>query len=159
MRVTYSAGLAGSRQRLALRRVTSMRDFRRRQPMDRGRIFALATFAVAGLAVVGPSHGATAQQSPPSWAYPVNLPVVQPAANDKALHSVPGSAATFSLAQLRDFFDVPDWHPEDHPPMPSAVSHGRKPDVLACGFCHLPRASHVVASRQHSKHRYFVHGQ
>jgi len=68
----------------------------------------------------------------------VNLPVVQPAANDKALHSVPGSAATFSLAQLRDFFDVPDWHPEDHPPMPSAVSHGRKPDVLACGFCHLP---------------------
>jgi len=33
---------------------------------------------------------------------------------------------------------VPDWHPADHPAMPEIVSHGRKPDVFACGYCHLP---------------------
>ena len=33
---------------------------------------------------------------------------------------------------------VPDWYPDIHPPMPDIVSHGRKPDVYACGHCHLP---------------------
>ena len=43
---------------------------------------------------------------------------------------------SLTVAQTRDSFFVPDWHPEDHPPMPSIVAQGRKPDVLACGFCH-----------------------
>jgi cytochrome c553 len=33
---------------------------------------------------------------------------------------------------------VPDWYPDIHPPMPDIVAHGRKPDVYACGHCHLP---------------------
>jgi cytochrome c553 len=37
---------------------------------------------------------------------------------------------------VRDFFFAPDWHPDDHPPMPEIVSQGRRPDVFACGFCH-----------------------
>jgi cytochrome c553 len=40
--------------------------------------------------------------------------------------------------QLRDLFNPPDWHPENHPPAPEVVAHGRKPEVRACGYCHYP---------------------
>jgi cytochrome c553 len=33
---------------------------------------------------------------------------------------------------------VPDWHPEDHIPMPPIVAQGRSLQVFACGYCHLP---------------------
>jgi cytochrome c553 len=49
---------------------------------------------------------------------------------------LPGSTATFSWKQARDLFFVPDWHPEDHGPMPEVVKLGRKPDVRACSSCH-----------------------
>jgi cytochrome c553 len=51
---------------------------------------------------------------------------------------LPDSSERFTVAQLRDLFSAPDWHPEAHPPMPAVVGYGRKPDVLACGYCHLP---------------------
>ena len=38
----------------------------------------------------------------------------------------------------RNLFDIPDWYPTDHPAMPDVVQHGRRPDVRACGYCHLP---------------------
>jgi len=75
---------------------------------------------------------------PPPWAYPVNPPGGQPVPDDGSLRRVPDSAAAFTLTQIRDLFAAPDWHPEQHPAMPAAVSHGRKPDVFACGYCHLP---------------------
>jgi cytochrome c553 len=37
---------------------------------------------------------------------------------------------------VKDPFAAPDWHPESHPPMPEVVARGRKPAVLACGYCH-----------------------
>jgi cytochrome c553 len=49
---------------------------------------------------------------------------------------VPGSDRAWTLTQVRDSFFSPDWHPQDHPALPEIVAHGRKPDVLACGFCH-----------------------
>jgi len=49
---------------------------------------------------------------------------------------VPGSNAAYSITQLRDRFIAPVWHPGDHPPLPSIVAEGRKPNVFACGFCH-----------------------
>ena len=73
---------------------------------------------------------------PPAWAYPVNPPDFKPATDDGKLKHVPDSTAAYSLGQLRDLFLAPDWHPEDHAPMPDVVMHGRKPDVYACGFCH-----------------------
>ena len=53
-----------------------------------------------------------------------------------AWRRVPDSDLTLTLTQVRDLFFSPDWHPGDHPPQPDVVAHGRKPDVLACGFCH-----------------------
>jgi cytochrome c553 len=84
----------------------------------------------AGVAV------AQSQNDPPAWAYPVNPPNFQRAPDDGSIRRVPGSTAGFTLTQVRDLFATPDWHPEDHPRMPSIVATGRKPDVMACGVCH-----------------------
>ena len=51
---------------------------------------------------------------------------------------VPNSNVRLTLTQIRDLFTPPDWHPEDHPAMPPIVGKGRKPQVWACGYCHLP---------------------
>jgi len=81
------------------------------------------------------------REAPPPWAYAVDEemapPTATPATPDTPRH-VPGSAASFTSAQVRDLFNVPDWHPTAHPAMPDVVRHGRAPDVFACGYCHLP---------------------
>jgi cytochrome c553 len=91
----------------------------------------------AFLAVAG-GVPADAADSLPVWAYPVNPPGLKPAADDGALKHVPNSAAAFTLAQIRDLFSPPDWHPDNHPSMPDVVGRGNKPGQFACGFCHLP---------------------
>jgi cytochrome c553 len=75
-------------------------------------------------------------ETPPAWAYAVNPPDFKPPADDGTPRHVPGSAVTFTLTQVRDSFMSPDWHPGRHPTMPEVVAHGRRPDVLACGYCH-----------------------
>jgi cytochrome c553 len=79
---------------------------------------------------------------PPYWAYCSNPPkdASHPSSKpaDTAPQHVPNSTASFTLAQIDDLFQVPDWHPSGNPPMPEVVAHGRKPDVYACGYCHLP---------------------
>ncbi len=77
-----------------------------------------------------------ARETPPAWAYAVNPPNFKAPADDGSLRHVPGSARSFTLTQVRDSFLSPDWHPDDHPPLPEIVAHGRKPGVLACGYCH-----------------------
>jgi cytochrome c553 len=83
-----------------------------------------------------------AAEQPPYWAFAVDPPApasdgdAKPTGN--ALQRVPGSSRTFTLAQIADLFSVPDWHPDGHPAMPNIVAHGRKPDVIPCGYCHLP---------------------
>ena len=61
---------------------------------------------------------------PPAWAYAVNPPGLQPAPDDGTPQHVPDSTAEFTMTQVRDLFNVPDWYPEDHPPMPDPVAHG-----------------------------------
>lgn len=73
---------------------------------------------------------------PPAWAYPFNPPDYKPAPDDGVLRRVPGSGVTYPLSQTRNLFFAPDWHPEDHSPMPAIVARGRMPDVYACGVCH-----------------------
>ena len=78
-------------------------------------------------------------QATPYWAYALNPDSAAPAPkpDDKPRH-VPTSDAAFTVAQTQDFFSPPDWHPSGHSPMPEIVAHGRKPDVYACAYCHLP---------------------
>ena len=87
---------------------------------------------------------AGADKSPPPWAFAVNPPGTQPAPDDGTLRRVPGSSVAFTLTQIRDLFTVPDWHPDDHAPMPEVVRHGAKPGVFACGYCHLPNGLAVL---------------
>lgn len=77
-------------------------------------------------------------ETPPPWAYAVNPPGAKPVPDDGTRLRVPGSAASFTLTQLRDLTSVPDWHPDDHPAMPGSVAQAPRPNVFPCGFCHLP---------------------
>ena len=93
--------------------------------------------AYAFLAVVA-GIPASAADSIPVWAYPVNPPGLKPAPDDGSIKRVPNSDAAYTMTQIRDLFTPPDWHPDSHPPMPEVVGRGNKPGQFACGFCHLP---------------------
>ncbi|WP_229159408.1 c-type cytochrome [Bradyrhizobium brasilense] len=95
---------------------------------------AFLACSMASLAAAGAF--AQSQDGPQAWAYPVNPPNFQRTPDDGTIRRVPDSAAGFTLTQVRDLFAAPDWHPDDHPPMPEIVATGRKPDVFACGVCH-----------------------
>ena len=109
--------------------------------------FGLSTLTLLGLAIA--ISGVAVAQTPdadsaslastpdsfPSWAYPWAPDFKAPRADDVP-QRLPGSTAAFSRAQARDLFFSPDWHPDDHSPMPAIVASGRKPDVRACGSCH-----------------------
>lgn len=100
------------------------------------RSFAAVSLAcILGAAATSLADGVSA---PPSWAFVVNPPNLQPTPDDGSLKRVPNSNAAFTLTQIRNLFQVPDWHPNDHRIMPDIVERGKKPDVFACGYCHLP---------------------
>lgn len=79
---------------------------------------------------------ASATEAPPTWAYAQNPPnnLIQP--DNEIIRHAPNSNVTYTFAQVKDLFFAPDWHPQDHRPLPDVVAHGHKPDVYACGFCH-----------------------
>jgi cytochrome c553 len=82
----------------------------------------------------------TMTSEPPVWAWPIAKPAAGPAPkpDDTVQKKLPGSKAHFTDAGVNDRFNIPDWYPKDHAPLPDVVAHGRKPNVFACGFCHLP---------------------
>ena len=100
-----------------------------RRPVICITLFALALFSLAQ----------APKQTTPDWAYALNPDSIAPAPkpDDNPRH-VPNSEATFTVAQTRDLFSPPDWHPAAHPAMPEIVARGRKPDLYACAYCHLP---------------------
>jgi cytochrome c553 len=101
------------------------------------------------------AHGlraAAGDEPPPPWAYgftsaPGPAPGAAPAppaapaaqsAPDPTPRQLPGSSATFTLAEIRNGFGPADWFPGDHPAMPEIVARGKRPDVRACSLCHYP---------------------
>ncbi len=111
----------------------------------------LVTAAIVAAQAVGAANGISgptkvnakadvnaAGFQPPYWAYPVNLPDYVAPPDKGVPQHVPNTNVALTLTQIRDFFTPPDWHPEDHPAMPPIVGQGRKPQVWACGYCHLP---------------------
>jgi cytochrome c553 len=99
------------------------------------RLLVLLSLCVAAL-IAGRGASAQIEHGPPAWAYPVNPPGFTLPPDDGKPRQVPDSSAAYSVAQTRDRFLAPDWHPSDHLPMPEIVARGRKPDVFACGYCH-----------------------
>lgn len=120
--------------------------------IQRSRAFAStwARFAVRCALLSTLGAGAVAAQSTratnasfevPAWAFPVVQPgtTVPGVPNDSVTpQHVPNSTAAYTQTRARDRFDVVDWHPETHKLAPDVVVHGRKPGMMACGFCHLP---------------------
>lgn len=111
---------------------------------------ALAIAGVLGV-FIGATVAATAPAKPPEtpaiewpdWLFPINPdsihpPKDPPPLDDKEALTLPHSKESFTAARIADRFNPPDWHPEDHGPMPDIVAKGRKPDVMACAFCHTP---------------------
>ena len=103
-------------------------------------VVALAA-AVVGVALDAQQQPADGANAVIPWAYTLNAPPPSgggAAPDPTEVLRVPGSSVTFMRSQLRDLFNPPDWHPDNHPAMPPVVANGRAPDVRACGFCHLP---------------------
>lgn len=110
-------------------------------------------FASAALAIAAASALAATGGEEPLWAYgfaspastaPSPAPPPGPRPDNKTLLHVDGSKASFTRAQVIDYYGPADWFPEDHPPMPDIVAHGRKaaaPPIMACGLCHLPNGN------------------
>jgi cytochrome c553 len=103
---------------------------------------ALGTLALgAWAAAPAPAPEAVAL---PDWLFPIDPNVAHPPSppppkpDDKELLTLPHSKESFTAARIADPYDPPDWHPEAHGPMPDIVAKGRKPDVMACAFCHTP---------------------
>jgi hypothetical protein len=89
----------------------------------------------AALAV---STGAVAGDSV-QWAYPgLGRPSGHGAAASGTV-TVPGSTQQYPASQVDDFFIGVDWFPQRHAAMPLVVAHGRRPNVYACAYCHLPQ--------------------
>lgn len=75
----------------------------------------------------------------PSWAYPtIDEGRGGRGPDDGTLFSTPDSDLQFTKKQINDGFNPPDWYPNEHPPMPEIVAHGRQPDMFACARCHMP---------------------
>ncbi len=99
-----------------------------------------------------------AAEERPDWAFFVptadaaaHLP--PPAMNLDRAQTVPGSRRTYTLAEVLDVLNPPDWYPEEHPPMPAIVAHGlvasvnKAAPLLPCALCHLPNgAGHVESA-------------
>jgi cytochrome c553 len=70
------------------------------------------------------------------WAFPLAEPGAR-REDDGTVKTLVGGARGFTVPEINDPFAPPDWYPNEHPPMPVVVSHGRKPEVRACGQCHM----------------------
>ena len=93
------------------------------------------------------AYGFTTVRKTGEIAAPQNPPTRDLRPNEDAneqtrLRTLPGSAASYSVVDVRDGSNVIDWFPRDHPaPMPGIIQRG--PASMGtlkrgCGSCHLP---------------------
>lgn len=117
---------------------------------SRSRMISVVGMVVlAGLYVAPTRTGAQAPVTDPEppavleaqkvvpWAFPIIPPGLK-REDDGQPQRLPGSSRTYTVPQINDPFGPADWYPEDHPPMPEVVAHGKRPAVRACALCHLP---------------------
>lgn len=98
-----------------------------------------AAFGLSAISLLlAPAHAA---EEGVGWAYPrPEKSQINPVPPQRPLNlkRVPNSTLEVTFEQAQSEFDVPDWHPDDHPPAPDLILRGRRADVEACGHCHLP---------------------
>jgi cytochrome c553 len=92
--------------------------------------------ALVSIAVLGLLAAPVMAAELPNWAYPTAPPPGAPPDNT-VKKTLPGSAKSYTAAEINDRFGPPDWYPEDHPTMPDVVAKGKKPNAFACDLCHL----------------------
>jgi cytochrome c553 len=80
---------------------------------------------------------AIAAEALPDWAFLSRTPGIQSGPEDTQPRHRPGSSRAYTQTQIDDIFNPPDWYPDEHPPMPELVSHGKQPVVHGCAQCHL----------------------
>jgi cytochrome c553 len=78
----------------------------------------------------------------PEWLFPIDPKSLEKnpkpvKLDDVELLEIPDSKEKFTQARINDPFNPPDWRP-DHLPMPDVVAKGRKPNLMACAYCHTP---------------------
>jgi cytochrome c553 len=98
----------------------------------------LRLWVAAGIATMLISGAAAAVRGGVEWAYPTVGSTVAPTPNPARVLTLPGSRARYTRSEIESGFLAIDWWPKSHAPLPAVVRHGRPPDVLACGYCHLP---------------------
>jgi cytochrome c553 len=107
-----------------------------------------------GISAVAAFAAAPASDDPPPWAWGFTTPAppgppteftpqapAAPATPGEPKHNIPGSKFSFSRSEANLRYGPVDWFPEDHPPMPEIVAHGREsasPTIYACALCHMP---------------------
>jgi cytochrome c553 len=96
---------------------------------------------------------------PPSWPYaelqlapgvvpaqvaamraPAVAPPIAPELNapPPEKYQATGSQFQFTQQEIGNHYAPVDWFPDDHPPMPETVAHGKPGIARACAHCHLP---------------------
>ena len=88
------------------------------------------------LLVLAPLVAMAAAEVPPEWAYPAAPLNFQPPPDDGQPKRVAGSTKAYTEKQVGDIHNPPDWFPDEHPPQPDIVAHGKE-GVNACAQCHL----------------------
>ena len=73
----------------------------------------------------------------PAWAFPVADKDQPTVAEGTEARQIPGSAKSYTPAQIDDLLNPPDWFPNEHGTLPQIVMKGNAPNGLACGSCHL----------------------
>src|SRR5712691_1450871 len=82
--------------------------------------------------------GVAAAAERPDWAFPPPGVTGAPRPPETGeFKRVPGSTRTYTQSQIDSVNNPPDWFPNEHPPMPEIVAHGRGSAVRACISCHL----------------------
>src|ERR1019366_2245176 len=98
---------------------------------SRPQVLALLAVTVlfSAAAITAPAQGQEqkdAAHRPLAWAYAVvenpYPPPPPPTDNDK-MGTIPASAQSFTMKQIRDNGNPVDWFPGDHPAVPAIVAH------------------------------------
>jgi len=100
------------------------------------RNFCICLFLFTFLIAVGVVPAQQQSGKDLSWAFLVADKNLPPDDTSGTLKHVPGSSKAYTMVQIDDLANPPDWFPDEHPAPPNVVLHGEG-SVLACGSCHL----------------------